>query len=324
MGRAVFIGYRRDDSADVAGRLYDVLERHFGSKRVFKDVDSLNPGTDFGAHIRKLLPTCRVALILIGPSWLDLRNADGARRIDDPTDWVRIEIEAALAASDLVVVPVLLNGAQMPAVETLPPTMRALCRLHAHKIGRDPSFRDDVSALVRWIKRVPKARKVRANAGVLFWLARYLLLFLASSVVALVMFAAAIWQADGYIPQQQEVQVTATGAAMRPGIAVTQARVWMGARSEVAVEIATGDGAEVHGNGLGTLTSPLIAPVRAGQVVGEIRVVTERGTISRDLVASQSVGRASVLRRARFGLSQFGLASALLTEELRTPAEPDG
>jgi hypothetical protein len=81
---AIFIGYRRDDTADVAGRIFDALESRFGRDRIFKDVDNLRPGSDFGEYIKTILPRCRVALILIGSNWVSARDEDGRRRLDDP------------------------------------------------------------------------------------------------------------------------------------------------------------------------------------------------------------------------------------------------
>lgn len=144
---AIFIGYRRDDTADVAGRIYDALERKFGRDRLFKDVDNLRPGADFGAYIKSVLPRCQVALILIGPNWLEARDEAGARRLDDPNDWVRIEVETALATPGLDVVPVLVNGARMPKSDELPASLHPLLRRHAAVIRRDPDFRDDVGKL---------------------------------------------------------------------------------------------------------------------------------------------------------------------------------
>ncbi len=113
-GEAIFIGYRRDDTADVAGRIYDAMAQRFGKTRVFKDVDNIGPGVDFGDYIKTVLPRCAVALVLIGPHWLESSDETGKRRLDDDHDWVRIEIETALATAGLLVVPVLVNGARMP------------------------------------------------------------------------------------------------------------------------------------------------------------------------------------------------------------------
>jgi hypothetical protein len=149
---AIFIGYRRDDTADVAGRIFDALESRFGRDRIFKDVDNLRPGADFGEYIKTILPRCRVALILIGPNWVNAVDEDGRRRLDDPNDWVRIEIEIALAAGDLDVVPVLINGARMPRAEELPPSLHPLLRRHAATIRRDPDFRDDIDRLATTLR----------------------------------------------------------------------------------------------------------------------------------------------------------------------------
>ncbi len=150
---AIFICYRRDDTADVAGRVYDALARKFGARRVFKDVDAIPPGADFGNYIQKVLPTCRSFLVLIGPHWLGARDEDGARRLDNPNDWVRLEIETALATKRLEVVPVLINGANMPRAEDLPESLRPLSRLNAATIRRDPDFHDDARRLTGAIER---------------------------------------------------------------------------------------------------------------------------------------------------------------------------
>lgn len=144
---AIFIGYRRDDTVDVAGRIYDALARTFGARRIFKDVDNLRPGAHFGDYIKTVLPQCRVFLALIGPNWLEARDERGARRIDDANDWVRIEIETALTTPRLDVVPVLVNGARMPKADELPASLRGLVERHAATIRRDPDFHDDVRRL---------------------------------------------------------------------------------------------------------------------------------------------------------------------------------
>jgi hypothetical protein len=152
-GEAIFIGYRRDDTADVAGRIYDAMARRFGKQRIFKDVDNIGPGVDFGDYIKRILPRCRVALVLIGPHWLDSKDENGLRRIDDHHDWVRVEIETALSTPDLLVVPVLVNGASMPLSEEVPESLRPLLRRNAASIRRDPDFHDDVKRLATAIRR---------------------------------------------------------------------------------------------------------------------------------------------------------------------------
>lgn len=144
---AVFLSYRRGDTADVCGRIYDSLARSFGKGRLFKDVNNLRPGADFGEAITSILPKCQATLVLIGPHWLSAAGDDGRRRLDDPNDWVRVEVEMALGASGLHVVPVLVNGATMPRAEELPTSLHGLLRRHAAVIRRDPDFHVDLARL---------------------------------------------------------------------------------------------------------------------------------------------------------------------------------
>lgn len=144
---AIFISYRRDDTADVAGRIYDRLVAAFGEKAVFKDVDSLPFGSDFGAYIQRTLEQCRVVLVLIGPSWLEPAR-DGTRRIDHPSDWVRVEIERAFHARHVQVIPVLVNHAEMPSGAELPASIAKLASLNAAQVRRDPDFSKDMARLI--------------------------------------------------------------------------------------------------------------------------------------------------------------------------------
>ncbi len=145
---AVFVGYRRNDAANIAGRIYDRLTEALGPKAVFKDVDTLPIGQDFGEHIIQVLSQCRVFLALIGPNWLDAHDSQGQRRLNDPTDWVRIEIETALRTPSLQVIPVLVGGATMPQADELPDSLRSICRLNAATVRRDPDFHRDMDRLI--------------------------------------------------------------------------------------------------------------------------------------------------------------------------------
>ena len=91
----IFISYRREDSEDAAGRLKEKLSDHFGADRVFFDVDSIPVGVDFRRYIHDAVSQCNVLLAVIGRDWLGTDNAEGQRRLDDPTDFVRIEVESA-------------------------------------------------------------------------------------------------------------------------------------------------------------------------------------------------------------------------------------
>jgi hypothetical protein len=92
----IFISYRRQETAWPAGRLYEVLVEHFPPEQVFKDVDNIEPGEDFVERITAAVESCDVLLALIGPQWLTITNKKGQCRLDDPGDYVRLEIETAL------------------------------------------------------------------------------------------------------------------------------------------------------------------------------------------------------------------------------------
>ena len=93
----IFISYRRDEAAYPAGWLYDRLAGQYGSAQVFKDIDSIKPGDDFVHVITRAVASCDVLLALIGAQWLTATNEQGRRRLDDPEDFVRLEIEAAMS-----------------------------------------------------------------------------------------------------------------------------------------------------------------------------------------------------------------------------------
>jgi hypothetical protein len=125
MGRAIFISYRRDDTEGEAGRLFDDLVRSFDEDSVFMDVAGINPGMDFRKAIDDNVANCGVLLAIIGPAWSSIKNAAGARRLDDPNDFVRLEIGSALAR-DVAVIPVLVHDAKMPRPEDLPESLKDL------------------------------------------------------------------------------------------------------------------------------------------------------------------------------------------------------
>jgi tetratricopeptide (TPR) repeat protein len=143
----IFISYRRDDTAYPAGWLYDRLVDRFGPGQVFKDVDSIRLGDDFAETITRAVASCQVLLALIGREWLTITDADGRRRLDDPEDFVRLEIEAALTR-DILVIPILIEGATMARVADLPPSLAKLVRRQAMDLS-STRFGYDVSRLFR-------------------------------------------------------------------------------------------------------------------------------------------------------------------------------
>ena len=144
----VFMGYRRSDTADAAGRIFDFLEMKFGRQRVFKDVDSIAVGVDFRSEVSRVIQNCDAFLVLIGPTWLSACDGAGSRRIDDPADLVRVEVEIALS-SGVPVIPVLVSGASMPSDAQLPESLRRLTSLNAARVRQDPDFRNDMDRLAR-------------------------------------------------------------------------------------------------------------------------------------------------------------------------------
>lgn len=146
LGR-IFISYRRSDSADVTGRIYDCLVDEFGRDPIFKDVDSIPLGVDFKAYLDRKIRECKVVLAIIGDHWLDARDEAGRRRLDDPADFVRIEIEAALE-SGIPVIPLLVCGVKMPTEKDLPPDLRQLVYKNGIPIRPDPDFHHDMERLI--------------------------------------------------------------------------------------------------------------------------------------------------------------------------------
>jgi hypothetical protein len=163
----IFISYRRRESSDPAGRLYDRLAERFGENQVFMDVDKIAPGVDFGEEISRAVAACRVLLAVIGPTWLTMADERGRRRLDDPDDLVRLEVEAALSR-DVWVTPILTAGAVMPARHDLPESMADLARRNALTI-RHESFGSDTGRLIAAIERVlvahPSAPSISDEPG---------------------------------------------------------------------------------------------------------------------------------------------------------------
>lgn len=147
----IFISYRRQDSAYPAGWLYDRLADRFGAEQIFKDVDSIELGDDFVETITNAVGSCDILLALIGQQWLDIAGSDGARRLDDPDDFVRLEIEAALERKVLLI-PILVDGATMPASDQLPPSIAPLVRRQALELSPN-RFRADTDRLLQVLDR---------------------------------------------------------------------------------------------------------------------------------------------------------------------------
>ena len=153
----IFLSYRRGDSAGVVGRISDRLRVPFEPDSVFVDVDSVPLGVDFQEYIESVLSHCDVFLAVIGPDWAGQINT--GRRIDDPRDWVRIEVEAALMRG-LPVIPVLIDHTRVPSEADLPPSLVPLVRRNAVRVDQGLDFPVHVDRLIRGIKLLFQGAKV--------------------------------------------------------------------------------------------------------------------------------------------------------------------
>ncbi|WP_167536345.1 toll/interleukin-1 receptor domain-containing protein [Streptomyces ficellus] len=132
--RAIFLSYRRSDSAPWTGRLAADLRRYFGKERVYLDIDSNLPARDYVGELERALLASRAAIAVLGPDWLSSSNDQGQRRLDEPADLVRVELETALRHGKAVI-PVLVGGAVMPPGPELPPSLQTLSRLQAVRLA---------------------------------------------------------------------------------------------------------------------------------------------------------------------------------------------
>lgn len=151
--QGIFINYRRQDSQSAAGRLADHIKENMVGVPVFRDVETIEPGVDFIEAINRALESCGVLLAVIGPHWVSLTDAAGRRRLDNPNDYTRLEITTALKRNDVRVIPVLVEGAQMPEPDDLPEDLQALCRRNAIELT-DKRWNFDVSQLIEALRKV--------------------------------------------------------------------------------------------------------------------------------------------------------------------------
>jgi hypothetical protein len=148
----VFISYRRDDIAGVAGRVSDRLAQEFGTNSLFMDVDSIPLGVNFVKALDDEVAKCDVLLAIIGRGWLDARDKDGQRRLDNQHDYVRIEVAAALKR-DIPVIPILIDGAQVPNADQLPDNLKDLALRNGLNVRHD-SFHSDTARLIHSLKEL--------------------------------------------------------------------------------------------------------------------------------------------------------------------------
>jgi len=148
----VFISYRRGYTSAYARGIYERLSERFGSDRVFMDIDTMEPGVDFVDYIDRALASASVMIALIGPDWLTSKDQRDRRRLDDPEDFVRIEVAAALDRADVRVIPVLVGGTTMPGTDDLPEPLARLRRRNALEVS-DTRWQYDVGLLIGAVEK---------------------------------------------------------------------------------------------------------------------------------------------------------------------------
>jgi tetratricopeptide (TPR) repeat protein len=159
----IFINYRRGDEPGFTQALFARLEQAFPSDQLFMDVDNIPPGEDFVRMLDTQVAQCDALLAVIGKGWLNATDENGNRRLDDPNDFVRIEIESALKQGKRVI-PILVNDARMPRPDDLPESVRPLTRRNAVRLTHE-RFRADAQGLVKALQRnLEEAEALRAQA----------------------------------------------------------------------------------------------------------------------------------------------------------------
>lgn len=143
----IFISYRREDAPGWSVALYNRLADRFGEQQIFKDVDNIGLGEDFVEKITTEVESCEILLALIGKGWLNATDEDGLRRLDNPDDFVRLEIEAAIER-DVLLVPILVDEARMPRSDQLPGSISRLVRRQALVLS-PTHFGRDTESLIR-------------------------------------------------------------------------------------------------------------------------------------------------------------------------------
>jgi len=164
----IFISYRRLDSGYLASALSDKLQEHFGPNSVFFDIDNIPLGVDFREYIGNAVGQCDVLLVIIGDQWMGPVDGQGKRRIDDPSDYVRIEIESALKRN-IPVIPVLVEEATMPSAANLPPSIESMAFRNAAEIRAGRDLRQHIEQLIRGLETIMKtsspARRTTTDEG---------------------------------------------------------------------------------------------------------------------------------------------------------------
>lgn len=248
----VFVSYRRQDSESTAGRLYDALRLRCPECQFFMDVDGIQPGQDFARVLSTEVTRADIMLVIIGPGWLTASAPDGTRRLDDAEDFVRTEIRAALTAG-LMLVPITILSAAVPAAEELPADIRDLARRQAMALSTS-SWKEDVEAIAAQLLAMPEIQQAgTVSAGI----RRYIPQRLRALAAVLVLCVAAYVAFTMYqLRHRRQVERIAQGLKYELSLeAVTTAITDMVAAAAAAVDPAVTSQAIEHLKALAVLST---------------------------------------------------------------------
>lgn len=164
MSETIFISYRRADSTSEAGRLYGSIVKALDEKSVFMDTSSINVGTEWAQELKDALQSAQIVIVVIGPDWLRISDEWGMRRIDQENDWVRREIETALATNKILI-PVLVKGAKLPPVDKLPASIQGLTQRQVVDI-RDAYWDHDIRLILQQLQVEVKPAHLNRNKSI--------------------------------------------------------------------------------------------------------------------------------------------------------------
>ncbi len=266
----VFVSYRRTDVPELTGRLRDRLVTRFGADRVFIDFDSIEPGADFRTTLADAVRGADVFLAMIGPRWLQPLDGADEPRLWSDGDYVRTEVEEAVR-SQIDVIPVLVDGATMPAASELPESIRDLVYLNAARLRNDPDFRSDADRLLDRVagrSTGPTRRAVVLRAGAAFGAC-------AALIASLALLANDSADDDGDVPA-----ATDAGAATSTPAATTTVTTTLAPVTTTSAPVTT-------------TSTATVAPVATEPAADASTSATDEGTSSGELVLENQLGRAS-------------------------------
>lgn len=162
---AIFISYRRSDSRVFTDRIYEYLAEHFGSEAVFRDVEAIQIGQKFPVRIQQAVDACQVMIVVIGPDWATVTGKDGKQRLANPNDWVRKEVEGALARG-IPIIPLLIEDTRLPAADALPESLKPLRQYNSAPAHSAPYFQFDMKQLTESLEKIiEKPNRSQSNTS---------------------------------------------------------------------------------------------------------------------------------------------------------------